>query len=393
MLYREDSYRKSFEARIVRIEASENNKTYYVTLDRTYFYPESGGQLADAGTIGAAKVIDVQVENDEIIHEIDRALEVNRTYRCEIDFERRFDFMQQHAGQHILSSAFEKLFDAGTVGFHMSSEYTTIDIDKQLTLYDVRAAERLANETVMKNLEIRQHYPDDKTLSNMPLRKPPKVSEGIRIIEVDGFDFSPCGGTHPKFTGEIGQISISSVSKYKQGIRVEFLCGKRSHEAHMKRTEIINRLSSDLSAKEDTLIDAYFTYRGKCDSLQDDLKEMNERLFNYTLSDMEKNIVSKGSYEVSSAVLEKTDAKTARRLAATFVSAPSRICLLGYGEEKPSLIFSASDNVDLDMSALIKRPLEIIGGRGGGNKKTSQGGGTEKGKLITALSEAMKQVG
>ena len=253
--YNTNAYIKEFQAKVVAlVDRTEGNA---IVLDATYFYPEGGGQPCDLGMIDGVKIKDVIIEDDIIYHITDASihhLTVDQSIDCTIDFERRFAFMQQHTGQHILSSCAEKLFDANTIGFHMGDDYVTVDLDKKLSNEDVDAMENMANAIIFANKAVMAHYPTSEELSKMPLRKQPKVTENIRVIEVDGIDFSPCGGTHTKTTAEVGLLKIKRIETYKAGIRVEFGCGIYALNSFKKRNETINGLMRLFSIQDSDVV-------------------------------------------------------------------------------------------------------------------------------------------
>lgn len=224
-LYYNDSYLLSFDARLVRQELRENGAA--VVLDESAFYPTSGGQPHDQGSINGVPIIDVVDEGEEVIHILKQPLPHDTTIvECRIDWARRFDHMQQHAGQHILSACFEQLFDAETVGFHLGQEVVTVDIAKDsLSKEEADQVENMANDNIYANKEIKAYFVEQEDVPSIPLRKPPTVTENIRIVEVDEFDYSACGGTHPARTGEIGMIKIRRWEKSRGNLRVEFVCG------------------------------------------------------------------------------------------------------------------------------------------------------------------------
>ncbi|HAS74052.1 MAG TPA: hypothetical protein DCS67_07900, partial [Clostridiales bacterium UBA8960] len=251
----DDAYVSSFESKIIALE--KKNGKNAIVLDHTYFYPEGGGQPTDKGRIDNLFINDVQLHDENIYHFTEQPIEqlnVGQVVKCEIDFFRRLSLMQQHTGQHILSSCAEKWFDANTVGFHIGEDYVTVDLDKKLNMVDVDQLEKKANDVVFMNLEVKAHYPSSDELSEMPLRKQPKVTENIRVIEVDGVDFSPCGGTHLRKTSEVGLIKIKRIENYKTGIRIEFCCGYFALDTFKKRNDTVNQLMRLFSVKDDEIV-------------------------------------------------------------------------------------------------------------------------------------------
>ena len=205
-LYRENSYAADFTARVKR--QMQTGKGFEVVLDRTAFYPAGGGQPCDTGWLNGIPVVDVEEREGYVVHILKQRLE-SCSVTGKIDWKRRFDHMQQHAGQHVLSACFEKIAGAGTVGFHLGSQFVYIELNRtDLTGDLVARAEELANRTVFDNLLIKTYTVEPEDLKGLPLRKPPTVTRDIRIVEIDGFDYSPCGGTHPSHTGCIGLIKV-----------------------------------------------------------------------------------------------------------------------------------------------------------------------------------------
>lgn len=223
--YYTDPYTVSFDATAVDLFQRDGKCT--VVLDRSYFYPTSGGQEHDTGLIDGVEVVDVVEENDNVLHILVRDI-AKGVVHCEIDWTRRFENMQQHTGQHILSAAFENLFDIKTVSSRLGETTGTIDLSRQPTSEELEAAVAQANKIVQENREVIVHSADHQNLGSFRLRKPPKVEGTVRIIEVKDFDFSACGGTHCTHASEVGIILTGNIEKVKGSLtRVEFFCGNR----------------------------------------------------------------------------------------------------------------------------------------------------------------------
>jgi alanyl-tRNA synthetase len=220
---------RQFDATIVHVER-EGGRTL-VRLDRTSFYPTSGGQPFDTGTLGGARVVDVLDEDGDIVHVTEEetpTLEVGQQVQGAIDWDRRFDHMQQHSGQHVISAAFDRLFGVRTVSFHLGAESSTIDLARETTEREIAAAEDEANRVVWDDRRVTIRFADADEAARLPLRKE-SVREGtLRLIDIDGFDLSACGGTHVDRTGAIGTILVASWERFKGGQRIEFLCGSRA---------------------------------------------------------------------------------------------------------------------------------------------------------------------
>ncbi|MEA3422368.1 MAG: DHHA1 domain-containing protein [Bacillota bacterium] len=372
-LFISNSYIAEFTADIVNI--IEKNSMFMIELDKTCFYPEGGGQPSDIGFIGNCSIFDVQYENDKIYHYSKDKPANNLDVKCRIDWNSRFDLMQQHSGQHILSSTFEKLFDANTVGFHLSNDTVTIDLDKKLGALELEKAENMSNEIVFKNLPIIIHYPDKATLNQMPLRKPPKVLKNIRIIEVENFDFSPCGGTHVNNTGEIGLVKIKKFENHKNGIRLEFVCGNRALKDYRLKNDLINKLAADMSVSPDEIENSYEKSKDDTNLLITEIKDLKQQLIGYKINDLNEHAEVYDDIKLIKYEFRDIDMKSVKTISSKIVNEPGYITLFSLVNDDVKLLFARSKNVDVNMKDIIKEPLELINGRGGGSPFAAQGGG------------------
>ena len=225
-LYYEDPNKKSFTARVTG--CLKTGKGYLVTLDRTAFYPEGGGQPCDLGTLGGVPVLDVREQDDRIVHLCAEPLEVGRSVIGMLDWERRLDLMQQHTGEHIVSGVIHQMYCAHNVGFHMGNDVITIDFDVPIPAEDLPMIEQRANRAVFQNLAVRCHYPDPETLKTLPYRSKKELPWPVRIVEIPGYDRCACCGVHVPYTGQIGMIKLLSCIKFHQGVRIEMVCGGRA---------------------------------------------------------------------------------------------------------------------------------------------------------------------
>ena len=225
-LYYEDSHLREFTATV--LSCRETEKGFLVTLDATAFYPEGGGQACDLGTLGGANVLDVREKDGLHLHLCDRALEIGATVQGRIDWARRFNLMQQHSGEHIVSGIVHSMFGWHNVGFHMGSELMTIDFDGPIEAQALVDIERRANEAVWANLPVRCWYPSEEMLPTIPYRTKKALPWPVRIVEIPGIDNCACCGTHVRYTGEIGLIKLVSCVKFHQGVRIEMACGRKA---------------------------------------------------------------------------------------------------------------------------------------------------------------------
>ena len=389
-LFNNNAYETQFIAHIIAV--LEKDDRYLIQLNETYFYPEGGGQPNDTGTIDGIEIYDVQYIDDEIYHySKSKPSQLKQVY-CTIDWERRFDLMQQHSGQHILSAACEKLYDANTVGFHLSQETVTIDLDKKLTADDLVKIEKLSNDIIFKNIPILVHYPDSDELSKLPLRKLPKVTKDIRIIEVENFDFSPCGGTHTQSTGEIGLLKIKKMENHKNGVRLEFICGNRALTDYQFKNDLIYMFSTDFSVPPKELESAYEKQQLEMKELKSELKNLKEQLILFKIKELKENAIVKSSVKIIQCTFDDIDMKTLKQISSTITNEPGHIALLSLVTDDVKLLFSSSKDISISMKDLIQEPLALIEGRGGGSPMSAQGGGPKTENAEKAISIAYEKI-
>ena len=246
-LYDVDSYIKNFTAKVISCEKYLEN--YAVVLDKTAFFPEAGGQKSDKGIISGVNVLDVRIEDEVITHITDAPLTVGETVDGTIDFERRFDFMQQHSGEHIVSGVAHRLYGCENVGFHLSEDIVTLDFDKPLKREEILRIEKCANEAVFSNVNFYTYYPDDKTLENLEYRSKKELLGAIRIVEIENTDMCACCAPHVKKSGEIGLIKLLGFEKLRGGVRIEMKCGMRALEDFNQSFENLHNISNKLCVK------------------------------------------------------------------------------------------------------------------------------------------------
>lgn len=246
-LFYEDCNLKSFKATVISCQEAKGG--YEVVLDATAFYPEGGGQPCDLGMLGDTKVLSVQEQGETIVHLCDRPMEVGSAVSGCVDWQRRFDLMQQHTGEHILSGVICKKYGANNVGFHIGAESVTIDFDVAIPAEELEELERRANRAIFADLPVNCEYPSEEALKNIPYRSKKALEYPVRIVEVPGYDCCACCGVHTKTTGQVGIIKILSVVKFHQGVRMEILCGGRALGLFQKVWEQNRQVSAAFSAK------------------------------------------------------------------------------------------------------------------------------------------------
>lgn len=367
-LYIEDEYLKEFDAKVISISEVKDSK-FEVILDATAFYPEKGGQPSDLGYIGDAKVLDVVEKDEDVIHIVDRVLE-KAQYHCKIDWDRRFENMQQHAGQHLLAAAFLKKIDGYTVSMHIGSEINTIDVDKEnISDDEVCEVEKLANTIIYENRDINKFIVDKEGAAKLPLRKTPKVDTNIRIVEIKDFDMSPCGGTHVKKTGEIGIIKIIKHEKYKKMTRIEFLCGVRALRDYDTKNSQAYTISNLLSSKVEELVSAVEKSIEDKNKLESTIRQQNQNLLDLEI----KQIVfeaKKVKCNLSIITFKDKTIDDLRYMAEKLASEHNMNAIFGIEKEKKQIVVSKIDALDVDLG---KKMREVPGVRGGGKGNLFQG--------------------
>lgn len=373
-LYYADSYTLSFEAAVLEITTHADRPA--LVLDRTYFYPEGGGQPADRGTLNGVRVLDVQVRPTDraVLHVLEAPLEAQHV-TGEIDGERRRDFRVHHSGQHILSQALERAAAARTLSVHMSESSMTIDVDRaDIAPEEWEAVENLANRIVLEDRVVRAWFPSPKELEALNIRKLPEVEGRVRVVDVGGFDITACGGTHVARTGEIGVIKIVKAERRGESTRLEFKCGERALRDYRAKNDLANRLAAALTVGYWEVPEAVGRLQEQNRALQSEVKALRERLAAYEAAALLSEAVQRGSYRLVARAFARS-ADEVRLLAQALAAESGVVALLGAAGEKAQLIFARSADVSVDVQPLLKKALELIGGRGGGRPNLAQGGG------------------
>jgi alanyl-tRNA synthetase len=373
-LYYTDSYLRRFPARISDI--ADGGRTVY--LDRTAFYPTSGGQPFDVGAIGGVAVIEVADEEDRIAHKLAVPMEGGEV-ECSIDWARRFDHMQQHTGQHLLSAVFEESFGLKTVSFHLGADSATIDIEGNADAAIAQKAERRANEIVFENRSVAVSFEDSTQAQG--LRKPSERAGTLRIVSIEGIDRSACGGTHVRATGEIGVILLRKLEKIRNQTRVEFLCGGRAVRRARADFEALTRaaqlFSSPLDSVPSMLADQLEAARAAEKSrrkLELDLAAYKGREL-YQSTAPAADGFRRISQRAASGNLEDL-----RAVAQNF-TAHAKAVFLAALNDPPSVLLAVSDDAGIDAGKVLKAALTEAGGRGGGTPRMAQGSVPDGAKL------------
>ncbi len=384
-LYYDDAYLARFTARVV--EQYSHQDKWAVVLDRTAFYPTSGGQPFDRGTLGGQQILDVllQEPDGEVLHLLEFGLKSSEV-NGEIDWERRFDHMQQHTGQHILSQAFIKIAQAETVSFHLGIESATIDLTppagRGLLPQDMEQAELLANEIVWQDRPVITSVVPSTELEDVPLRKPPAVSGDVRVIQVADFDWSACGGTHVARCGEVGLLKIIKWERRGDEIRVEFRCGKRAYKDYALKNSLVNSLAAEFNVGYWELDQAVERLASEAKDLRSRLRGAERALCKYEAAELRAAAPKVAGARLVVHTITAHSQGNLRELARNLISEPGTVALLGavqapHGAGKVQLCFARSPDVELDLTPLLRGTTETLGGRGGGGRPDFCQGGAQ----------------
>ncbi|MEZ4869098.1 MAG: DHHA1 domain-containing protein [Caldilineaceae bacterium] len=392
-LYYTDSYQTQFRA-MVRALTRVGEQPALV-LDQSYFYPTSGGQAHDLGTLNGCQVVDVvAAESGEVLHllaaEDGAAFTVGQPVEGQLDWARRYDHMQQHSGQHLLSQIFYRCFGYETVSVHFGALESTLDLETaDLSAVQVDEAERDANQLLYRTLPIKAYFVTEAELAAVPLRRPPKVSGKIRIVEIDDFDYSACGGTHCRTTAELAPLKVTKVERRRDQVRVTFLCGQRAFAdyalKHQLITEVANLFSNEIQ-QTPALVERNLA---QIKELQRRVEQQQRELLGYAVQEWLAEAAIVNGYRLVVKELVDLDVNGLKSVASQLQQQAGVVALLGVSDaSKATLIFSRATDVDVHVGNLLREVLRLFGGKGGGRPDYAQGGGIVVTDLPAALAAA-----
>ena len=389
-LYYRDSHLKEFTAHVVRANPAGGQTE--VVLDRTAFYPEGGGQPWDTGLLAGAPVTSVLERDGEVVHLVQGSVPSGEVTGL-VEWERRFNHMQQHSGQHILSQAFEQMLGAKTVSFHMGAEVSTIDLATGgLTPEQVQGVEDLSNTVVFEDRPILVHLLDPSDLSRMNLRKGTEREGEIRVVEVEGFDSIPCGGTHCRSTGEVGMIKVTRWARRSGDVRVEFLCGWRALRDYRAKNEAVVSLATSLAVRDQEVREAVERLMRDAEETRRQAEQLRNQILDYQAAELAGQAVAIGAASVITKVLADRSPDELKHLAARLTSEPGRVVLLVATTGKTSAVFGRSEDISLDVGALLRQTTAPFGGRGGGRPNLAQGGIPDPANAQAVLDAAQEAI-
>jgi len=396
-LYYSDSHLIEFEA-LVTEKTDRVSGWTAVTLDRTAFYPTGGGQPSDTGTLAGVRVVEcIDDEENGVLHVIQgRAPEVGATVNGRIDWPRRLDHIQQHTGQHILSQAFISLYNAPTQSFRVLNDSCEIDVElKNPTNEIIERAVELANNVIWEDRQITIKSVTAEEAARLPLRKDPSREGELRLIEIEGFDLTPCGGTHAYRTGEVGMIAVRSWERAKGLTRIEFAAGTRALADYRRANRTARAVAALFSASRDdsAKLTAHMLEENK--ELRHRVRALEAVAATVEAEDLwQKTQPAPDGIRIVAQTLDGRDPESLKHLALALISRPGTIALLGSRDkEMARLVFARSEDAPGDMNALIREACAMLDGRGGGKPDLAQGGGTNVTRLLQVIEDCKQMLG
>lgn len=386
-LYFEDPYQVDFEANVIEKTTCEQRPA--LILDRTCFYPESGGQPSDRGSINGTEVVKVVEDNETILHVLKEDI-LSKKIKGKVDWETRFDHMQQHAGQHILSQSFYELYKGETLSFHLGDSFSTVEIGiRKIPDEEVDSVEDFANEIVFQNREIKAYFLSEEKIKSIPLRKPPKKEGLIRVIEISDFDYSACGGTHPRRTGEIGLIKVLKWERIRDNVRFEFVCGGRALRDYSMRNILLRQVANRFTVGESGVISSI-------DKLFCELKDQrrkNRKIQEKILQFEAQEIIQNSKEKIITNIFTGRSPEEVRFLALNIIRTGEYVVLYGLNVEgRVHLVLACSESLGLDMRDLIPVVSPLIKGRGGGRSSLVELAGEKTENLELAIEKASRHI-
>ena len=383
--YFEDAYLKEFEAAIVRRETREGKPV--VVLDRTAFYPESGGQPADRGTLNGVKVLDVQEDGEDILHTLESEIGGDKV-KGVIDWPLRFDRMQQHSGQHILSEAFLATVRGETRSFHLGDDVSTLEIGLQgISEPELERVEKAANAVIFADLEVKTYFVPPEKISAVPLRRPPKKEGTLRIVEVAGYDYSACGGTHVRRAGEIGLIKVTRWEKIRGNLRFDFLCGGRALADYAAKNKVSRHLAGAFSVADRDVPAAVEKLQAELKAQKKAAKTMKEALAGYEAHE----IVEKNPGKIIRKVFRDKSPEEVRFLALKVIRhAPRVVLFAAVAHPQSHIILARSEEIAVDLKQFAPLVSSTVSGKGGGGPSLVEIVTPDDSKLEEALEAVEK---
>lgn len=363
-LFYEDSHRTEFTAKVISCEKAKDG--YCVVLDRTVFFPEGGGQYADTGILGGARVTDVHEKNDVICHFVTAPLEVGSTVSGKINWDERFEKMQQHTGEHIVSGIVHERFGYNNVGFHLGADYCTMDFDGPITKEQLKEIETAVNEAVYQDLEIEILYPSKEELKDMDYRSKIEIEGQVRIVKIPGYDVCACCAPHVKKTGEIGAVKLVNMVNYKGGERITMLCGRRAMRDYEKKDAMTKEISALLCAKEYEVADAVLRLKDEQTRFKSQIAELQQKLLEFQVAEISTD------QRVVTVFDSALTGNLPREMMNKLLDKGAGICAIFAGTDTDGYRYVIGSRNE-DVRPISKALNSAFNGRGGGKQEMVQG--------------------
>ena len=367
-LYDQDAFARDFVGKVISCEEVklEDKTAYKVVLDKTVFFPEQGGQTSDIGTLDEVQVIDVQIEDDVIYHYCLSGFLIGEEVHGVIDWEHRFNNMQQHTGEHIFTGIAHNTYGADNVGFHLSDNTVTLDLNIELSDEQVDYIEKKANEIIAADVAVKAYYPNQQLLGAINYRSKKEINGAVRLVEIEGVDLCACCAPHVKTTGQVGMLKVMSYGKYKGGTRVYILCGLRALADYNRRMKLLEQSYQLLNCKDDEVPE-------KIAGLMEDKRQLE-----YRICDIKSGILTNQIETISpdltdvTIFMEDLDAKTMRDGVNTLVEKHDGLCAIFSGNDEDGYNFVIGSKTR-DCAAIATGLRELLGAKGGGSRQMAQG--------------------
>lgn len=367
-LYDEDAYAIEFDAKVLdcrRIE-KDGKELYEVELDQTLFFPEEGGQSSDVGVLDNIEVFDVQIRKDCIYHIMEAALDVGEIVHGKIDWDHRFDNMQQHTGEHIFSGLVHSHYGFDNVGFHLNNQIVTMDFNGVLTSEQIMEIEKEVNEVIVANIPVQVTFPSKEELEKLEYRSKIEIEGQVRIVTIPGYDVCACCAPHVRNTGEIGMLKVTNFQNYKGGVRITMLCGFRALEAFRQKEETVNALMGIFTTNQDAIVDNVNKLRASNQTMKNQIATLNQTIMEYKLKEIPEELEDVVLFE------QALDQTAMRNTVNKLTERHSGLCAIFSGDDTNGYQFIVGSK-NVDCKELAKSMKEQLASRGGGSSQMIQG--------------------
>ncbi len=388
----ENPYEKIFTAEIINV--IEKDDKYHIELDKTYFCPYNGRNFSDYGWINSAPVIYVYEKDEKIYHVVElKPLKIHKV-KCIIDWEQRYNYMQKHLGQHIISACFSELFNANTINFNIENEFSYIDIDKTIEDIEIKTAQQKANKIISDNISVETLYLNKNELKKLPIKKVTvRGNEKVKIIKIGDFHMQ-CDEMHAKSTIEVQLLKIIKSEKHKDTMRISFICGSVAISDYFSKNQLIEKVSKLLHCSDTKLLNKVETIADELNKAISHKEALKSKVLQYEIQDILNSTENLENIKIIKHIYDNADLKYINLLASKLTELPNVIVLFGIKfDDKSQLIFMCSKCLSIiSMNLLLKDAITLIDGKGGGSSFSAQGAGKSNNNLDSSIEYAYSKV-